>query len=452
MRAGAALLALLFITNIGYSQAATSPEQEQLLNGLRVLIWPQPGSPKVILQLRIHSGAAFDQAGKAGQMALLSDLFFPDPATKEYFTEEMGGRLNVNVTYDSMTITMEGKASELENIIEVLRNAVLATQLTPELVTKMRDARIKLIRDTAVSPAIVADRAAAVRLFGDFPYGRPVAGSAEDLARIERADLMFARERFLNSNNATLAIGGGITKPQVMRMLRQLLGPWRKSEQIIPATFRQPKAPDARTLIVSGPSEAAEVRLALRGLARSDADTDAAAVFSKVVLYRWTALQPDLARKPVFARSEVYLLPGMILLGTAIDSQQVADTIAAATKALQSLLITPPTAAELERAKKQLAAEKVPPATALEANIDAYLDQDTYRLSALPDSSGFQNVSAADVQRVASRLLKNGIASIIVGEPLQLKAALQGHLQFEVLGEVATPATPPKPPGGSNPR
>src|SRR4029079_57126 len=202
-----------------------------------ILFWPKPGSSEVLLKLRIHSGSAFDLAGKSGQMALLGDIMFPDPATVDYFTEQMGGKLNVNVTYDSVTITLLGKADQLENIIEVLRNAILATQLTPELVSKMRENRIKQVRDSSVSPTMVADRAIVVRLFGDFPYGRPSAGFPEDLARIDRGDLMLVRDRFVNSNNATLAIVGGINKPRAVRTLRQLLGPWRKSEQIVPSSF-----------------------------------------------------------------------------------------------------------------------------------------------------------------------------------------------------------------------
>src|SRR5215212_8086968 len=184
------------------AQPAAQPEREQLLNGLRLLFFLKPGSPDVVLKLRINSGAAFDLAGKSGQMALLGDLLFPDPATIDFFTDEMGGKLDVSVTYDSMTITMVGKSAEFDQVVEVLRNALLATQLTPEVVTRMREARIKLLRDTAIAPAEVADRAVAVRLFGDFPYGRQAAGSPEDVARIDRADLMQARDRFLNSNNA----------------------------------------------------------------------------------------------------------------------------------------------------------------------------------------------------------------------------------------------------------
>src|SRR6185503_14183393 len=146
------LLCVLLFSYPAFSQAASQPEREQLLNGLRLMFWLKPGDPDVTLKLRVNSGAAFDLAGKSGQMALLGDLLFPDPATVDFFTDEMGGKLDVNVGYDSTTITMVGKAHEFEQIIEVLRNALLSTQLTPEVVTRMRDQRIKLLRDTSIPP------------------------------------------------------------------------------------------------------------------------------------------------------------------------------------------------------------------------------------------------------------------------------------------------------------
>src|SRR5215212_1001160 len=88
--AGIILLCLTLIGQPLYAQTPPQPEREQLLNGLRLLFWLKPGSPDVILKLRINSGAAFDLAGKSGQMALLGDLLFPDPATVDFFTDEMG--------------------------------------------------------------------------------------------------------------------------------------------------------------------------------------------------------------------------------------------------------------------------------------------------------------------------------------------------------------------------
>src|SRR6185295_4348183 len=163
-----------------------------------------------------------------------------------------------------------------------------------------REGRVKILKDTGISPTMVADRAIAARLFGDFPYGRPYTGTVESLERIDRGDLMLARERFLNPNNATLVIVGGVERLRVNRALRQLLGGWRKSERVVPATFQQPAVPDARILIMNAPADqSAEVRLAVRGFARNDPDAQAASLLAFIALKRWETLLPDLARNPV---------------------------------------------------------------------------------------------------------------------------------------------------------
>jgi len=429
------------------AQTPAQPEREQLLNGLRLMFWLKPGNPEVILKLRINSGAAFDLAGKSGQMALLGDMLFPDPATVDYFTDEMGGKLNISVTYDSTTITMVGKASELEQIVEVLRNALLSTQLTPEVVTRMRDARIKLLRDTSIVPAEVADRAIAARLYGDFPYGRPAAGSPEDVARVDRADLMQARDRFLNSNNATLAVIGGVTKQRAMKTVRQLLGPWRKSEQIVPTTFRQPAAPDTRTLIVNVLGSNVEVRLATRGVSRSDTDFHTALVLAKVAQHRWQATTPELSKQPVFVKTDAHVLPGAFVMGATVTELTAVDSLANARKVLDSLMSTPATAEELERARTEVINEISANLAKPDALPDPWLDADTYRLSSPQDQIALlRSVTAAEIQRVANRLFNKTIVSVVAGESAALKAALQGRFQYEVLGEIAAPAPSQKPP------
>jgi zinc protease len=441
------VLCLLLVIPAAAAQPTNEPQREQLLNGLRVLLWERPGSSEVLLKLRINSGAAFDLSGKSGQMALLGDLLFPDANTAEYFRDEMDGKLEVAVNYDSTTITMVGKTSEFEQIVDTLRAALLATQLTPEVITRIRDARIKTLKDTAIAPTLVADRAIVARLFDDFPYGRLMGGTPEDLARVDRADLLLARERFLNSNNATLAVVGGVTRARMVRTLRQLLGPWRMSEKIVPTTFRQPKAPDARTLIVNVPGPAAEVRLAVRGVSRTDPDYFPAKVLAKLAEQRWQGLTPELVKQPVFARSESHALPGAFVMGATIDPQHAADTLANARKVMDSLIATPATAAELDRAKTEAIGEISGQLAKPEAFPDPWLDLDTYHLSALQDQVALlRSVTAPDVQRVASRLFKDPrLASVIAGDTLPLKAALQGRFQYEVLGEIAAPTPAPKP-------
>lgn len=421
------------------------PERNRLLNGLRVLIWPRSGDQDVLLRLRVHSGAAFDLAGKAGSMALLGDILFPDPTTREYFTEEMQGRLNVTTDYDSLTITMQGRAREFERIVEILRTALVTTQLTPENVAKIRDGRIKIVKETSISPAMLADRAIATRLFGDFPYGRPHGGTPESLERVERADLMLARERFLNPNNSTLVIIGGIQPNRAMRALRQLLGVWRKSEQLVPLTFRQAAAPDPRTLIVNAPDQSVEVRLAVRGLSRQDADAPAAALLATLARQRWEKLLPELARSPVFVRHDAFALPGMFIMGASVDNLLAGKTLASAREVMQSLASSPVTTAEVEQAKSEAVALANKELNTPEGASRAWLDADTYQLpSPAEQRRAFSAISPGDVQRVATRLLHDGaFASVVVGNSEVVKAQIERYGKVEIMGEI-DPGTKPE--------
>ncbi|MGI8918988.1 MAG: M16 family metallopeptidase [Pyrinomonadaceae bacterium] len=441
------LLAAFLVTTVpARAQLPQQPERDQMLNGLRMLLWHRPGDADVFLSLRIHSGAAFDVEGKAGAMAVLGDILFPDPTTREYFTEEMAGRLDVDTDHDSITITMKGRAAQFERIIEILRTALVTTQITPENVARIRDGRIKIAKDTSISPEGTANRAIAARLFGDFPYGRPASGSAESLSRVDRADLLLARERFLNSNNATLIVMGGVPRNRAVRAVRQLLGPWRKGEQIVPTTFRQPIAPDSRPLIINAASDqSAEIRLAVRGLARSDRDLNAAILLGILARQRWEKLSPENARRPLFVRHEAHVLPGMFVMGASVDTLLVAKALTQAREVIQSLMLVPATVDELARAKAELNAERAKDLARPEGIARVWLDADTFGLQdRMAEAPAIDAITPADLQQVATRLLKDvPLAAVVIGDAKQLQAALEPSIKVEMMGEIVPrPAKP----------
>src|SRR6185503_21137309 len=55
--AGTILLCITLAAQPLRAQTPAQPEREQLLNGLRLLFFPKPGSPELVLKLRINSGA-----------------------------------------------------------------------------------------------------------------------------------------------------------------------------------------------------------------------------------------------------------------------------------------------------------------------------------------------------------------------------------------------------------
>jgi zinc protease len=444
------LLLVTLISPRAGAQAYPEPVPEHLLNGLTVLFSPRPGDPNVLIKLRVHSGATFDVAGRGGTMNLLGDVLFPDPTTREYVTEQLGGKLDVATGYDGIDVTISGNANELERMVEFLRNALINTQLTPENIAKARETRLKQLSERPAVAAEIADQEIAARLFGNYPYGRPAMGTVNSVSKIDRGDLLYARERFLNADNATLVVIGGVDQTRLRRTLHQLLGPWQKGNGLVPATFRQPNRPDARVLLVNQHDlKNAEIRLAVRGLARSDEAAAAASLLGKIIRERWQAASPDITA--AFARHDAHELPGSFVLGASVPTESASKAISAAQKIIQSLVQTGPTATELERARGEMLTELSGRTSQSESIADLWLDLDTFKLPPLNSQiNSIRSLTSTDIQRVAARLFEDAApATIVVGNAEQLKSSFAGS---EVKGAkpdvktAADPATPAKKP------
>ncbi|MBC7932548.1 MAG: insulinase family protein [Rubrivivax sp.] len=449
LKAASALILLCAGWFAAHAQTAAEPRREQLLNGLRILMLSRPGDGDVLIKLRVHSGAAFDLAGKEGLMATLADAMF-DQQTRDYVTEELDGRIEVVTDYDSINITLAGRATDFDRLLELARNAVTNPQLTPEAIERARAVRLKALGAKASAPAEQADRAVAARLFGTYPYGRAAGGSTESIARIERADILLMRERFLYSDTTTLVIVGGFDPKRVMRSLRSSLGGWRKSDGKIPSTFRLPDPPDERTLVINNPgSSETEVRLSLRGLARTDRDAPAAQLLASVVRERWLSGLPELKDRVAFVRHDAYRNGGVFRLGASMRSPtEAAKALELARAILRDLASNAPTAAEIERARRMLQFT----AQNIGALTDSWLDEHSYNSKAAtaPEIDHIaSSLTPSETQRVAARLfLHTPSATVAIGDAAQLRTELARIGAVEIFGEAAAKpeATPPPKP------
>lgn len=358
------------------------PRQEQLLNNLKVLVWSEPASESVTLKLRIHGGAAFDIKGKEGAVQLLADVLFPDVQTKQFFEQELGGSLAVECNYDFIEITVRGRAAEFNRILETVRDAVVNLQIEPETFEKMRAARLKLVQSENAKPVRVADNAVRKQLFGEFPYGRSIGGTPETLAKIERADLLLARDRLLTADNATLAVAGNVKEAVALGAVKQLFGAWQKADKSLVTTFRQPDAVDGKLAVVKMPDiDQGQIRFALRGAARNAVDFDVFQLATQILQERWQAALPPEINQAVFVRHEPHVLPGIVVFGISVDGGYVASYLTAAPIAFSKILTAPVTADEFNRAKTNLIAKINDAAKENDAAMRFWLDADTYKIN-----------------------------------------------------------------------
>src|SRR5687767_385690 len=179
--------------NVAVAQRPGSrePRQEKLLNGLRLLMWNDPSAADVKVSIRIHSGSAFDPQGKEGVMQLLADNIFPTPASRDYFSEELGGGIQVVTNYDYIQVNASARSADFVKLLESLAQAISQPTIDKETTDSLKRTLAEKLASLEKDPVYLAERAAAKRLFGTFPYGRPAAGTRESLERIDHADLLF---------------------------------------------------------------------------------------------------------------------------------------------------------------------------------------------------------------------------------------------------------------------
>ncbi len=410
------VLLLFQLASVCFAQTTKLPEprQEKLLNGLKLLVWNEPQAQKVTVKLRIHSGSAFDPQGKEGVMALLADALFPNEAQKEFFKEDLGGSLEVASNFDYLQINATANSDQFLTLIETLATAVTNPQINKEITAKVVSARLDKVKELEKNPAYIADLAAAKRFYGDFPYGRAKVGTSASLAKIDFADLLFAKQRFLTADNATLAISGNVKPDLAFRAVRRYFGAWGKADKKIPATFRQPDAVDTKAVITNSPLfENSEIRYVMRGPARNDKDFVASKILIKIMQTRLLKKFSKENLIDAFVLQSSNLLPGAILVGisySSLDAESQLGMIVARTENLAAFLASEKISIdEFERARNETATEMNQKSLA-----DLWFDVDTFKLiTAQEEFQKINNVSVMDVQKIADRLTKEPTATVL---------------------------------------
>ncbi len=387
------------------------PRQEKLLNGLKLLMWSDRTAPKTAMKVRIHSGSAFDPQGKEGVMKMLTDNIFPNAETREFFAEDLGGSLDITINYDYIQISATAAPDQFLQMVETIAAAVSNPTTEKETTAKLRAALLAKVSELEKDPAYVADRAAAKRLFGTFPYGRPEYGTAESLKKIDFADLLDAKQRFLTADNATVTVSGNFDPAFAYRAIRRTFGGWQKSDKRVPSTFAQPALPETVLQQIESPDAGKfEIRYTARGYSRNDKDFPASVVLARILEERIKAKTPAEYRSGIRVRSSGHILPGAIVIGMSGADTASSEPKIDANAMLQQAISTKITEAEFVAAKAAFAAD-----WNVRDMADRWLDIDTYKtVPVVAEQQTVTSLSIADVQRAADALAKQPVASVVL--------------------------------------
>ena len=229
-----ARLVLLLLLGLA-APAASTPlaHREVLVNGIVLLVAERPAVPIVAVRVLVEAGAVYDPPDRAGLANLTGALLTRGTARRtapelDSAIEFVGGSLEAGAGRDSVGASLRVLGKDLGLGLDLLAEVIRSPAFPPDEVTRKIGEIQASIKRSEEDPGTVAARALARLVFPGHPYGVPVEGTRESVARLTRDDVVkFHRERF-RPDATVIAVVGAVTVDEARREILARFGSWQR--------------------------------------------------------------------------------------------------------------------------------------------------------------------------------------------------------------------------------
>jgi zinc protease len=250
--AAVALVAAAAPARLSAQQLRVAYRTFTLPNGLKVLVHEDHSVPIVTVNTWYHVGSADERVGRTGFAHLFEHLMFMGSEhvpTGEFdrLLEAAGADNNGSTTEDRTNYYEDGPSNSLELMLylDADRMGFLMPELTPAKVDLQRGVVQNERRQSYENrPYGLAEENILMRLYpATHPYSWPVIGSMADLSAASIEDVRRFSRDYYTPNNATVAIAGDVSFPQVRREVERYFGAIPRGPAVTrtpPPTFALP--------------------------------------------------------------------------------------------------------------------------------------------------------------------------------------------------------------------
>lgn len=157
-------------------------------------------------------GSRDDPAGRGGIAHLLEHLVMSSPLVSgvsfSEYVERRGGQANAQTGLEVMLYHAQVHADDADEVAALLPRAVLEPVLTEQTLHTERAVVLQELATAAADPSDVVQDAVLAALFPGHPLGRPVGGTAEQLAGVTVTDLIAGHHSALSRAPMAMAVVG----------------------------------------------------------------------------------------------------------------------------------------------------------------------------------------------------------------------------------------------------
>ena len=401
-----------------------------------------PGRALIAASLLLRWGASDEPQAKAGATVLATRGL--TEGTERYdaialteAAERLGASVHAEAGWDAISAGFDVPATRIGQAMDLLAEVIRHPVFPANEIERIRDERLTDLIQAKADPRRRADEVFTSAIYSaESPYRRSAGGVASTVEGITADDLRAVHKSFAGPQRGALIVAGEVDPDEVVALAAKLFGDWEGGGFAGAAPVDAPAETTRRVRVVHRPGAVqTEIRLGHPGLPRRTPDYHAVTVMSAILggLFN-SRLNMNLREEKGYtygagAGFDLRRGRGPFSARAAVNTEVTVPAIVETLKELDRMRQEPVTDAELRAARDYLIGvfplrfETPGPVVGSLASLYLHgLPDDelaTYRAS-------IEAVTAADVQRVASKHIRpDEAALILVGDHDQFGAALE---------------------------
>lgn len=349
-----------------------TPRERTLRNGLRVIAFAQRSGPKALgvpliaAQLIVRGGGARETEAQAGLCALTASLL--TTGTTELTAlqiaqqvDALGARLDASSGFDASVVGVSATTPVFGQAFALFNDVVRHPAFAPGEVERVRSKTIGDLGLTYSNPSALARLVANRVAYAASPYGHPLAGTAETLPTLTRANVASFHERWYRPDNAVLVIGGDITPDAAFELVDRVFGDWQPPATPLPANAPLPAPPSVARVVAIDKPDAGRTAIVVGrvAIARNSPDYFAGTVATAVLSgYSGRLNQEIRVKRGLSYGAGAQLVtrhePGVFLASTLVEHVRVAEATQVVLETLGGLSRSAVDAAQLAIRKETI--------------------------------------------------------------------------------------------------
>ena len=390
-------------------------------NGLRVLLFPDPSKPTITVNITFLVGSALEGYGETGMAHLLEHMLFKG-CTKHLIIpkeeKDHGAKFNADTWFDR-THYFETFAATDENLqwaLDLESDRMIYSFIADkDLQSEFTVVRNEFEKGENNSAGILEERVFSTAYLWH-NYGKSTIGSKEDIERVPAERLKIFYKKYYQPDNAVLMITGKIDEAKTLQLVQQYFGNIPKPARVLSQAYTVEPVQDGERSVTL--RRTGDLQLAACGyhiVSAAHPDFAATSILNTILIDKpsgrlYKALVET--QKATDVSGEIFALkdPGYIYFSANIlkgkNQQDAKNTMLGV---LDSLLIQPITAEEVDRAKNLLLTKfdlDFRNSETVSGIMTEYIADGDWRLAFIYRDN-LKKVTADDVNRVAKAYFKS---------------------------------------------